>query len=245
MASTLPKPPTFLLVHGAFHGSWCWRRVADRLAATGARVYAPTMTGLGERAHLLTRKTNLGTFIDDVTGVIDAEELDDIILVGHSFGGVVISGVVDRLPERVRHSVYLDAIVPRNGQSAISQLPPETAAVRIRAAQESSAGLSIPIPTGAIFDLPPGSDRDWVARHITPHPLASYTDIVVLNGPVGNGRPRSYIRCTAPVYEAVRPSYERIFGDAGWTIVDLATSHDAMVAAPALLADMLLKYAHA
>jgi pimeloyl-ACP methyl ester carboxylesterase len=144
MASTLPKSPTFVLVHGAFHGGWCWRRVAERLMKVGGRVLSPTMTGLGERAHLLTRDIGLGTFIDDVIGVIEAEELDDIILVGHSFGGVVISGVVDRLPKRVRQSIYLDAIVPQNGRSAISQLPSETAASRVRAAEESSAGFSIP-----------------------------------------------------------------------------------------------------
>jgi pimeloyl-ACP methyl ester carboxylesterase len=244
MASTLPKSPTFVLVHGAFHGGWCWRRVAERLMKAGGRVLSPTMTGLGERAHLLTRDIGLGTFIDDVIGVIEAEELDNIILVGHSFGGVVISGVVDRLPERVHQSIYLDAIVPQNGRSAISQLPSETAASRVRAAQESSAGFSIPVPMGDIFDLAPGPDRDWVARRIRPHPLASYTDIVELTGPVGNGRPRSYIRCTDPVYPVVVPSYERIRLEAGWTFADIATGHDAMVTAPDELADLLLKLAH-
>jgi pimeloyl-ACP methyl ester carboxylesterase len=245
MASILPKSLTFLLVHGAFHGGWCWRHVADRLIRAGARVHAPTMTGLGERAHLLTRDVGLATFIDDVIGVIEAEELNDVILVGHSFGGIVISGVVDRMPERIRRSVYLDALVPLSGQSAISLLPPETAAMRIRAAQESSAGLSIPVPTGDIFDLPPGLGRDWVARRITPHPLASYTDSVSLNGPPGNGRPRSYIRCTDPIYPAVAPSYERIRTEAGWTLADIATGHDAMVSAPDALADLLLELANA
>jgi pimeloyl-ACP methyl ester carboxylesterase len=245
MASILPKSPTFLLVHGAFHGGWCWRRVADRLAQAGGRVHAPTMTGLGERAHLLRRDVTLKTFIDDMIGVIEAEDLDDIVLVGHSFGGMVISGVADRRPERIRQLVYLDAIVPRNGQSAIGQLPPEIAAGRIQAAEESSAGLSIPVPTGNIFDLPAGADRDWVAKHITPHPLASYTEVIALNGPVGNGVPCSYIRCTKPVYPAVAPSYEHIHSDAGWNFVDIATSHDAMVTAPAELADLLLKLARA
>jgi pimeloyl-ACP methyl ester carboxylesterase len=243
MARTLPNSLTFLLVHGAFHGGWCWRHVADRLIQAGARVHTPTMTGLGERAHLLTRDVGLATFVDDVIGVIEAEELDDIILVGHSFGGVVISGVTDRVPERIRHSIYLDALVPRNGQSAISLLPPETVAIRLRAAQESSAGLSIPVPTGDIFDLPPGPGRDWVARRIKPHPLASYTDIVALNGPPGNGRPRSYIRCTAPIYPAVAPSYERIRTESGWILVDIGTGHDAMVTAPDTLTDLLLKLA--
>ena len=236
--------PVFVLVHGAFHGGWCWRRVADLLTATGARVFTPTMTGLGERAHLLTRHVGLETFIADVIGVIETEELDDVVLVGHSFGGAVISGVVDRVPGRIAQLVYLDAVVPQPGQSAISQLPPETQALRIRTAEESSGGVSIPVPTGDIFDLPPGPDRDWVARRITPHPLAAYTDPVVLNGPVGNGRPRSYIRCTAPPYPAVQPSYGRIKAEEGWALIDIATGHDAMVTAPETLTALLLQYAN-
>src|ERR1019366_2369277 len=125
---------------------------------------------------------------------------------------------------------------------AISQLPPETAALRLRSAEESSGGLSMALPTGAIFDLPPGPDRDWVGRRITPHPVASYTEPVILNGPVGNGRPRSYIRCTDPPYPAVQPSFERIRADAAWKLLEIATGHDAMVTAPEALAELLLRY---
>ena len=242
LASILRETPTFVLVHGAFHGGWCWRRVADLLVAAGARVFTPTMTGLGERTHLLDADVGFATFVQDVAAVIEAEELEEIILVGHSFGGAVISGVADRLPGRIARLVYLDAIVPESGRSAISLLPPETQATRLAAAALSPGGLGIPVPTGDIFDLPPGPDRDWVARHITPHPLASYTDPVVLAGPVGNGLPRIYIRCTDPVYSAVVPSYDRIKSDDGWTLLDLATGHDAMVSAPAPLAELLLQY---
>ena len=241
--SILSISPTFLLIHGAFHGGWCWRRVGDLLAAAGGRVFAPTMTGLGERAHLLNEKVGIATFIDDAIGVIDAEELENIILVGHSFGGAVISGVADRLPERIAQLVYLDAIVPVSGQSALSCLPPETQEIRLRAARVMPGGLTIPLPTETMFDLPPGLDRDWVARRITPHPLASYTDRIVLNHPVGNGRPRLYIRCTGPVYPAVVPSYDRIKAEDGWTLVDIATGHDAMVTAPEALTEILLQHA--
>jgi pimeloyl-ACP methyl ester carboxylesterase len=241
--SILQTMPIFLLIHGAFHGGWCWRRVGDLLAAAGARVFAPTMTGLGERAHLLNDSVGIATFTDDVIGVIESEELSDIILVGHSFGGAVISCVADRVPERIAQLVYLDAIVPQDGCSAIDCLPPETAAARIRAARQTPGGLGIPLPTETMFDLPPGPDRDWVARRITPHPLASYTDPITLNAPVGNGRPRTYIRCVAPVYSAVVPSYERIKDEEGWTLLDIATGHDAMVTAPEALAEILLRHA--
>jgi pimeloyl-ACP methyl ester carboxylesterase len=241
--SILSTSPTFLLIHGAFHGGWCWRRVGDLLAAAGGRVFAPTMTGLGERAHLLNEKVGIATLIDDAIGVIEAEELENIILVGHSFGGAVISGVADRLPERIAQLVYLDAVVPVSGRSALSCLPPETQEIRLRAARATPGGLTIPLPTETMFDLPPGPDRDWVARRITPHPLASYTDPIMINHPVGNGLPRVYIRCTDPVYPAVVPSYDRIKAEGGWTLVDIATGHDAMITAPEALAEILLQHA--
>jgi pimeloyl-ACP methyl ester carboxylesterase len=241
--SILSTSPTFLLIHGAFHGGWCWRRVGDLLTAAGSRVFAPTMTGLGERAHLLNGTVGIDTFIEDAIGVIAAEEIEDIVLVGHSFGGAVISGVADRLPEKIAQLVYLDAIVPLSGQSALSCLPRETQEIRLRTARATPGGLTIPLPTETMFDLAPGPDRDWVARRITPHPLASYADPIMLDHPVGNGRPRVYIRCTDPVYPAVAPSYDRIKTEAGWTLVDIATSHDAMVTAPEALAQILLQHA--
>ena len=243
--SVLSNSPTFLLIHGAFHGGWCWRRVGDLLTAAGSRVFAPTMTGLGERAHLLNDTVGFATFIEDAIGVIMAEELENIVLVGHSFGGAVISGVADRLPEKVAQMVYLDAIVPVSGRSALSCLPPETQEIRLRSARATPGGLTIPLPTETMFDLSPGPGRDWVARRITPHPLASYTDLIMLDHPVGNGRPRVYIRCTDPVYPAVVPSYDRIKTQDRWTLVDIATGHDAMVSAPEALAQILLQHAPA
>jgi pimeloyl-ACP methyl ester carboxylesterase len=243
MVETRQSRTNFVLVHGAFHGGWCWRPVADRLSAGGARVFTPTMTGLGERRHLLTDSVGLATFIDDALGVLIAEELADVVLVGHSFGGMVISGVADRRPDLVGHLVYLDAVVPVAGQSALDQLPADTAAARRRAAAESSGGLSIPNPPASAFDIPPGPDRDWVDRRVTPHPLAAYSDPIALTGPVGNGRPRTYVRCTDPIYRAVQPSYARVAAEPGWNLVDLPTGHDAMITAPAATADLLLAIA--
>jgi pimeloyl-ACP methyl ester carboxylesterase len=235
--------PTFVLVHGAFHGGWCWHRVADRLTEAGARVFTPTMTGLADRAHLLSRSVGLATFFDDVLGVLAAEELTDTILVGHSFGGMVISGVADRRPDLIRHLVYLDAVVPIAGRSALDMLPDDIAETRRRTAMEFSGGLSIPMPPAAAFDVPPGPDQDWVARRITPHPLAAYADPIVLSHPVGNSLPRTYIRCTGPIYRATAPSYARIEADPGWSLLDIDTGHDAMITAPGPLADMLLAIA--
>jgi pimeloyl-ACP methyl ester carboxylesterase len=116
---------TFVLVHGSWAGGVVWRQLAPRLRKAGHVVYAPTLTGIGERKHLLNREIDLDTHIQDVIGVIDDEDLSDIVLVGHSYGGMVISGVADRVPEKVASLVYLDAFVPENGQSCQSLLPPD------------------------------------------------------------------------------------------------------------------------
>ncbi len=114
---------TFVLVHGGWAGSVVWRQLAPRLRKAGHEVYAPTLTGIGARKHLLNREIDLDTHIQDVIGVIDDADLSDIVLVGHSYGGMVISGVADRVPEKVASLVYLDAFVPENGQSNFSMLP--------------------------------------------------------------------------------------------------------------------------
>ena len=121
---------TFVLVHGAWHGGWCWSRVADRLRAAGHQVFTPTQTGLGERKHLLSKDITLDTFRTDIVNVIEAEELSKIVLVGHSFGGLAISGVADVMPERIRHLVYLDLLVVEGGKSPFDSLPADVVAAR-------------------------------------------------------------------------------------------------------------------
>ena len=115
---------TFVLVHGAWHGSWCWKRVRQALQDAGHDVFTPTLTGVGERSHLLSLHVNLETHIDDVVNLIRWEDLSDVVLCGHSYGGCVISGVADRVPDRIRALVYLDAFVLRDGQSLHDTLPP-------------------------------------------------------------------------------------------------------------------------
>src|SRR5512147_74848 len=126
----MKAPRTYVLVHGAWHGGWCWRRVADRLAAAGQRVFCPTLTGLGERAHLLTRQVNLSTHIADVVGLLEAEELSDVVLCGHSYGGMVITGVAARAKSRLRQLVYLDSAVIEDGECWSTAHTPEVQAER-------------------------------------------------------------------------------------------------------------------
>ena len=135
-ARAADKPRTFVLVHGAWHGGWCWGRVADALRARGHRVFAPSLTGLGDRAHLFAKDISLQTHVEDILSLVEAEELSDCILVGHSYGGFVISGVADTLRERVSRYVYLDAIVPPDMSPGASFSwagfnPPEAREVRL------------------------------------------------------------------------------------------------------------------
>lgn len=234
---------TFVLLHGAYHGGWCWVRVADRLRTRGHRVFTPTQTGLGERRHLLSPLITLETFIADLTGVLESEELTDVVLVGHSFGGVAITGAADRMAERIRHLVYLDSTILENGEAPFDVLGPEIRSARMQLAQESSGGLSVPPPAPAIFGVLDGLDADWVARRMTPHPFATYSDRLRLKNPPGNGLPRTYVVCTDPIYAPLSLSRQRVQGNPEWNWREIATGHDAMVSAPETLTRMLLEIA--
>ncbi|HUH41378.1 MAG TPA: alpha/beta fold hydrolase, partial [Castellaniella sp.] len=138
-------PHTYVLVHGAWHGGWCWARVAGPLRRQGHRVLTPTLTGLGERCHLLSPRITLETFIQDIVHVLNFEDLSEVILVGHSFAGLVISGVADRVPQRIRQLVYLDAFLMDPGKSVFDTLAPDLVA-RLRDAAATTGALAIPRP---------------------------------------------------------------------------------------------------
>jgi len=138
-------------VHGAWHGGWCWRRVADRLQRAGQRVFAPTLTGVGERRHLLRAEVDLETHIQDILGVLEAEELENVVLVGHSYAGLVISGVAARAPKRLRRLVYLDALLVEDGQSWAEAFPPEVTEARRKSVVMAGGVKTIPAPDPAIY----------------------------------------------------------------------------------------------
>lgn len=227
----------YVLVHGAWHGGWCWRRVAELLRQAGHAAFTPTLTGLGERRHLPHAGITLDTFIDDVANVLLAEELENVILVGHSFGGRVACGVADRVPERLRRLVLLDAGLPESGKAAWDGLPADVRAARMARA---GGGPSIPPPDPGEFGVDDPAALAWLARRLTPHPLGSYTTPLMLDHPLGNGLPVSYIHCTAPVYRPMAASAASAKTRPGWQYLELATGHDAMVSAPDELARLLL-----
>lgn len=206
-------PKTFVLVHGAWGGGWIWKYTADGLRQKGHRVFTPTQTGLGERKHLLARTISIDTFVDDILGVLEAEELTDIILVGHSFGGFAVTGVADRMPERIRHLVYLDAFLQENGETAFSVLPPGIEEARRRTVAEHGGGVALPVPPLSAFPLP-DDVRQWFGRRLTPHPFGTYDTPIRLNAPPGNGRPVTYVSYTNPALASIEPSRARA-GEAG------------------------------
>jgi len=236
---------TYVLVHGAWHGGWCWSRVAERLRAAGSRVFTPTCTGLGDRAHLLSPDVGLATFIEDVVSTIETEELNDVILVGHSFGGTVISGAADALMDRVRHLVYLDAFLPKSGRSPFSLFSPDVVEARRKSAIEAPGlggkTLAMPPPPPDVFGVTDPDDVAWLARHLRPHPIKTYEDALMLkHAALGAGRPKTFIACTVPQYPTLDPTHEWVRSQPDWTYKELATGHDAMVTAPAALSEMLL-----
>jgi len=230
----------FVLVHGAWQGAWCWQKIVPPLWAAGHRVFAVTLTGLGERAHLLSNAITLDTHVTDVVKAIEAEELPDPILVGHSYGGVVITGAADRLAQRPRHLVYLDAMVLRPGESWSSTHTPELQAARRQAIAEH--GGTLPPADPAAYGLT-GADHAWVARRQTPQPGGVYDAPLNFDPHKLQALPRTFIDCTAPALPTIAASRQRVRSEPGWSVVEIATGHDAMVSAPQPLLDVLLALA--
>lgn len=232
-ASDRPRSP-IVLVHGAMHGAWCWRKVVPLLSAAGHRVHAPTLTGLAERAHLLDDRVTLATHVADVTGLLDFEDLVDVVLVGHSYGGMILNAVAAVMPERLRHLVYLDAVVAEAGETLGDALRPEYGA-----AFEAVRGDRHEVPPGLTFDCDDPEDVRWVRAKLTPHPIATMREPAPAGPPTGV--PATYVACM----RAARP-LERQHARAkglGWQYVELAAGHDAMISAPCETAAAILAVA--
>jgi pimeloyl-ACP methyl ester carboxylesterase len=232
-----PPPATFVLVHGAWHGGWCWRFVAERLKAGGARVFTPTLTGLGERAHLLDKTVDLSTHIEDICRLIRAEDLSGIVLVGHSYGGMVVSGVADRMPESIRVLVILDGFVPTDGKALTDYWP---ASLKAEWDEKAAAngGLSVPPISAESFGVTKHL-RDWVNKNCVPHPYASLNEKIHLTGGRERIVSKVYIRAAKLRSHAFDGFLKKAEADKGWRAITLDCGHEVMVDAPELLADTL------
>jgi pimeloyl-ACP methyl ester carboxylesterase len=231
---------TFVLVHGAWHGGWCWQRVTRLLRARGHEAYAPTLTGLGERSHLIGRQVDLETHIADVLGVLRWEDLREVVLCGHSYGGMVVTGVADRAAERVAALVYLDAFVPADGQCVLDFMPPERIEQYRRGAAEHGEGYLIP-PLSAAFFRVNEADQAWVDRQCVPQPLAAFEQRLRLGGAQATIARRHYIRAAGYASTAFNAVADRLRRDPSWRVDSLSCGHDAMLDMPHELVELLLR----
>ncbi|WP_048440971.1 alpha/beta hydrolase [Caenimonas sp. SL110] len=241
----------FVLVHGAWHGGWCWRDVIALLAAQGHRAHAVTLTGVGDRAHLMSPAITLETHIADVMKAIEAEEMQSVVLAVHSYAGMIGTAVADRMPERLQHLVYVDAVVPKPGESWSSTHAVATREARLAAAA-SSPDFSFPPPDPAVFGLA-DAPYDWVKRRQTPHPGHTYTAPLDFDPGRVAAIARTFINCTQPALATIDSIRPRLgdsrfwggawLGGAGVRVVEMKTGHDPMVSEPDLLARVLMECA--
>src|SRR5215510_3858534 len=233
-------PKTFVLVHGAWHGGWCWRRVADLLQKRGHKVFTPTMTGLGERSHLIDGKVNLATHVGDIVNVIKWESLNGIVLVGHSYGGFIISGVAEEMREAIGSIVFLDAFVPENSDNLAAKAS-QPVRESIAAAVEKGETVMKPV-SAAVFRVNE-KDRGWVDAICPPHPLATLTDKITITGARDRLAKKAYIRAKGYPSVPFDGAQERLKADAAWRVYELPCGHDAMVDMPDRLTEILLEVA--
>jgi pimeloyl-ACP methyl ester carboxylesterase len=235
---------TYVLVHGGGHGGWCYQRVARLLRSAGHEVYTPTLTGLGERSHLLSADVDLDMHVTDVTAVLHYEDLHDVILVGHSYAGMVITGVADRASDRVGRLVYLDAANPVNGQSLRDVAGPVIEAARPAGAIIDGMELVLlPAPeAGLFFGVTDPDDVAWMADRLTGHPWKCFEQPLDLtNEEALWAIPQYHIVCTATLATRDAALMER--ARAEHRLWDIDTGHDLMITEPDAVAGALLQVA--
>jgi pimeloyl-ACP methyl ester carboxylesterase len=233
-------PKTFVLVHGAWHGGWCWRHVADLLEKQGHKVFAPTLTGLGERSHLLTKEVNVSTHVTDIVNVLKFEDLKDVVLVGHSYGGLVISGVAEQAGDRISSIIFLDAFLPENGDSLLEKSSPA-----FKSAIDAALGrneVSFKAPPASAFGVEE-KDRAWVDSKTTPQPIGTYGEKATYTGGREKIAKKAYIRALgykSPTFDA---NVTKVKSNSSWKLAEMQTGHDVMVIAPDQLVALLHQFA--
>ena len=236
----------FVFVHGGRHGGWCWQRVVERLRRRGHMTYAPSLSGLGDRAHLLSREIGLAVHVQDVVSLFDYEDITGAILVAHSYGGMVVSGAMESIADRVRSLVFLDAHMPLPGESLFDLLQPENVTLLLAQADAHGDGWRIPVCDAGFWGVTEQVDKDWVNPRITPQPLKTYLDPV---GPTGRAWQSAgmFIECrrstgSATPAHITRPR-ERSQKDERFLYRILDSTHDAMITAPGDVTKLLLEAA--
>ncbi|MBT3703669.1 MAG: alpha/beta hydrolase [Alphaproteobacteria bacterium] len=229
----------FVLVHGAYHGGWCWRDTATVLLAQGHTVYCPSLTGLGDRVHLASPEVGLQTHINDIANLIQWNDLQDVILVGHSYGGLVIGGVADALADKIRALVFVDALLPEDGRSAMDYQTAERAEY-LRARAHKHDGWRLPPISAVVYGVDDPEKAQWVDGKCVAHPLATFEDAQKLTGAWQQVASLSYIRCTQSGLDYMDRFSEHAAAAPNWRIHYIPTGHDCMVTEPDHLAALLM-----
>jgi pimeloyl-ACP methyl ester carboxylesterase len=229
---------TFVIVHGAWGGGFSWNKiVAPLLRAKGHTVFTPTLTGLGERSHLASPDVSLDTHIQDVVNVLFYEDLKDVIFAGHSYGGAVITGVADRVPERINHLVYLDAAIPRDGESMAGSQSPERRAAMLERIEKEGEGWRL--PPGPMSPDDPKDVQEWAGPRRTPQPAKTFTQPIRLTRGE-TALPRTYVYCTVGKPEGPNERLECVKSDPRWKVHILETGHNLHYSAPNETVEILL-----
>jgi pimeloyl-ACP methyl ester carboxylesterase len=232
---------TILLVHGAWGGAWTWREVARRLTAAGHEVFAPTLTGVAERSHVAPEHVTLSSHIADVAGLMRFEDLRNVLLVGHSYGGMVITGAADREPDRIGGLLYVDAFLPESGQSLLDIAGPERAAQHRATAMAHDGGKSIPRPSTPGHSSPDSNQR--FGHLFTPQPFGTMTEPFVATNPGQPDVPRHFALCAAYKGSAFHPIHARLKDDPGWTVSEFDAVHDVIRTHPDEVSKLILDLA--
>lgn len=223
-----------VLIHGGFHGGWSWARVARPLAARGWNVFAPSLTGLADRAHLAAPEVGAATHVADVVGLIEAEELADVILCGHSAGAHVAAAVAEAIPDRIAHQVALDGLVPEDGES-VNDVLREVQGVPQLFRQLTAEGDGVSIPPSAFspedFGVVDPADAAWLARRLSPHPLRCFEEGVAIGAGFASV-PGTYVRSERFEAEYGGRMVERFDADPGWEVLRWDVGHDSMILVP-------------
>ena len=241
----------YVLVHPAWFGGWCWWKVAPLLRAAGHRVVTPTLTGLGEREHLASAEVGLATHIDDVVNVVVFEDLADVVLVGNSSSGAVITGVRDRIPDRLRRVVYLDSFVPSDGQSILELIPPERREAMEALVKEEGGGWSLPRFAPAPWELfvpqawevRDDGDLERILARLRPTPFRHFSDPLELAGREAASPRRVYVRCERWAHPGFDRHARHAESSPDWDLHVVPWSHLAYVTAPDELTALLLDLA--
>jgi pimeloyl-ACP methyl ester carboxylesterase len=232
---------TIVLVHGAWAGAWSWKGAAKLLRQRGFDVYAPSMTGIAERSHVAPEHVSLASHVADIAGLMRYEELENVLLVGHSYGGMVITGAADREPGHVAGMIYLDAFVPESGQSLWDLVGPQGEAQHRKMAQDFDGGKSVPRPPSPTALSPVDAER--IGRMFTPQPIKTLADKFVSVRAEQTWPKRHYILCRAYAGSPFHPIAARVKDAPGWSYGEFDALHDVPRTDPKLVADTIAEIA--